>query len=140
MTQQDRAPIPWHVLRATLDLLAGLLGGFAILYGLLLILSGDERWGTETYATALRLWAAPESWGVAFVLSGGLLMYGNFYRRRATLLVGTALGAITTAMLGAALFVEYLGKEQVGADGALIFWWFSVAFGVSFFLHKKWGL
>lgn len=52
----------------TTQALARLMCTFAIVQGVTIIVTGDERWASRSYATAMAVPGAPESWG--YVLAG----------------------------------------------------------------------
>lgn len=96
---------------------------FAVVYGLVTIVGGDERWSSPAYASAMQVPGAPESWG-AVLLGGGLLgLLGFAVRALPVVLVGFSVCAVWSACFALSIGLAAWTNPGVGWGG-VVTWFF----------------
>lgn len=87
-----------------------ILGGFAVLYGLLTLVYGDDIWRFEgyqgNYTTALQLPGAPETWGVGFTVVGVWALVVGYLARSVMLSAAMALLAIMFGIFASSFVID----------------------------------
>lgn len=82
-----------QVARWMLQAITRLIGTYAIVQGIVILIGGRERWYSKSFAVALTVPGAPATWGVVLMACGFLALLGTFVRIRLAgpkvVLVGT---------------------------------------------------
>lgn len=71
-----------QVARWMLQSITRLIGTYALLQSVVIIVGGRERWFSKSFAVALTVPGAPATWGVVLALCGALTLLGTFVRVR----------------------------------------------------------
>lgn len=119
-------PVNKDKLKALLDYAKGngiVHGLFAICYGLLTIIFGDELWNGPVYQNANKLPWAPQSWGLVALLCGVIILYGAYRDRERLVRWGCffmAVWCFVFASLFLKDFIEY--KAALSLPGVISYY------------------
>jgi hypothetical protein len=110
-----------QIARWMLQAITRLIGTYAILQGIVIIIGGRERWSGKSFAVALTVPGAPATWGVVLMLCGLLTLLGTFVRVRLAgprvALVGTMGIAAWCLFFAASLLLTALADHRASTTG-----------------------
>ncbi len=94
-----------------------ILGAFACIQGLNIILGGKDRWTGQGYAVALLLPGAPPSWGVILLATGLISIMGSVIKKNTVAMAGLYLSAIWSAFFSLSFAIASVEYPLAGTTG-----------------------
>jgi hypothetical protein len=116
---------------------AHLYAALAIGLGVLTIVGGEDRWSAPGYKTALMFPGAPESWGVAILTFGVMLLAGMLLKWPALVAAASLLCGMWCIFFAVTFTIEAQANHQVGLIGAWTFSVVGVLYLVRFVMHWR---
>lgn len=97
--------------------LTRLFATYAILQGAAIIVGGRDRWRGPSFATALEVPGAPESWGWALGVFGAVALYGTFRSLMATTALAMFLVGVWSTFFAGSFVVSLFRVENAATSG-----------------------
>ena len=109
------------IARWVVQALARWWGTVAIAVGMLIILGGEERWSSPSFAAALLVPGAPASWGLVVATFGALTLVGSFTPRLKVTAAGLFGVAVWCLFFAGAMLKTALDNPGAASTGAAVY-------------------